>query len=523
MTALHARSTIPSTSHIHNVPMSNELDIERLKTKAIAASTFDAEAAESFNAILLLVHSDCRLFHHFAEVAKNWFERPLTMQGGIFHVQSWSAGLIYGLIDGFCDEPTWPADRLVQMKALWPHLGGWIQRLCECFLQLECTLPLDYLDYAFYYVSSFITRFIGSPMDVDFRCRFDKDGHFWQLICARSFLDPIIKAWVRSSSSIRHRTIFNLLGGVMKAIDNFGIFTCRQGELAFMQTLDALGPFTSDATSLIPSLQPPIRLSPIPSDLDAELTLLYLALTSRSSLTFRREYLRLGFVQHVCDVFLYVVSTLRAPPTRPNLLRIAPPPSGIDSVTFFHPRGAMLVGYCIRIISCFLEEGQRWIIKALRSSLLEALCRLEYWAMHYPRLMMHHGLMIAAMWSHITCYVVHPLVFKAVRRSLDSALRERKIPMGVQSRCIVDAIGFLCMEMERLAPAMAAVKGKVYSCSNEECNQTGVTRRCDCCELNFYCSRKCQRDDWKRHREECSLHAELYRRGLSCVLSLISY
>ncbi len=99
-----------------------------------------------------------------------------------------------------------------------------------------------------------------------------------------------------------------------------------------MQSLGHSTP--SDAKSLISSLQTPIVFSPFSSDIDSELTLLYLAVTSRSSLTFRRDYLRLGFVQHVCGMFLHLVSTLAAPVIGPNFLRIAPPPSAIDSVTF---------------------------------------------------------------------------------------------------------------------------------------------------------------------------------------------
>ncbi len=107
------------------------------------------------------------------------------------------------------------------------------------------------------------------------------------------------------------------------------------------------------------------------------------------------------------------------------------------------------------------------MIKALQSNLFEALCRLEYWTMHYPQFR-DHVPVVAAIWRHITRYIVHPRVFKAVKRSLNAALNERKVPTSMQSWDIVDAIGCLCMEMELLGSAMAAVKGKAFSCSYEE-------------------------------------------------------
>mmetsp|Transcript_11697 Transcript_11697/g.19214 ORF Transcript_11697/g.19214 Transcript_11697/m.19214 type:complete len:354 (+) Transcript_11697:3-1064(+) len=41
-------------------------------------------------------------------------------------------------------------------------------------------------------------------------------------------------------------------------------------------------------------------------------------------------------------------------------------------------------------------------------------------------------------------------------------------------------------------------------CDSEKCKQDGAHLRCGKCKCVYYCSQKCQKDDWKRHKTDCS-------------------
>ncbi|CAD7696965.1 unnamed protein product [Ostreobium quekettii] len=40
------------------------------------------------------------------------------------------------------------------------------------------------------------------------------------------------------------------------------------------------------------------------------------------------------------------------------------------------------------------------------------------------------------------------------------------------------------------------------------CGTAGAKKKCGGCNKTFYCSRECQRQDWKRHRKECNQDAK---------------
>jgi len=50
--------------------------------------------------------------------------------------------------------------------------------------------------------------------------------------------------------------------------------------------------------------------------------------------------------------------------------------------------------------------------------------------------------------------------------------------------------------------ADAKEKSQQKSCSNGKCSKAG-TKRCTSCSQAFYCSKECQKEDWKNHKPIC--------------------
>ena len=46
-------------------------------------------------------------------------------------------------------------------------------------------------------------------------------------------------------------------------------------------------------------------------------------------------------------------------------------------------------------------------------------------------------------------------------------------------------------------------------CDNKDCDNKGPTKNCSRCKLVYYCSRDCQKKDWKTHKTDCHLMDEM--------------
>ncbi|KAL0578327.1 hypothetical protein V5O48_003674 [Marasmius crinis-equi] len=198
--------------------------------------------------------------------------------------------------------------------------------------------------------------------------------------------------------------------------------------------------------------------------------------------------------------------------------------------------------------------GRLGIEAALDAGLIMTICKANLWYYLHEAKTDSRGVMSKTGWffgqvlQTITRFVVWPSVLRRVLKGMREVADGGYEELMLAGREEVEARGWLCwMKLkEKVAPLRNTMKEDVWFCNSTECPlkpmkgsanrlhidvETVKYRRCFGCLTAMYCSRACQKFDWKAgHRQVCSVWSQqlkagdcVYSHGDECFLSDLAF
>ncbi|KAF8882065.1 hypothetical protein CPB85DRAFT_1339786 [Mucidula mucida] len=452
-------------------------NILELKKSALSSAS---DALNSIPQIAKIVTRRTHYFPHLQEIFTFWLHDAI-MASAILSLDpiclSVHAACLRALNDYLHHHPG--DDELVfygHLIDLWPLLAAYSEKLfAEFSSDLEELTFSEYIPAILDPLCSMIWEMTHDKVDVE--------KFFYSSLMTDTVVNSMVKSWIK----------------ILSRVESYGMNAHCSMRFCLSSTMLKDKDIRGDNRryrSLFDSVPLEISMSCInnakdilrPKNRDSEeigATLDFLVLIASTPANMRVMF----FHHHTLEtVFRYFYAMARRPP----------------------PEGKDLSNRCLTFLELGLNEADRGLLRIFNLRGLKTLLLPSHYVVAQTAIYMYKLI------DTMSLQCIDPAVYHHLKR----VLRETTVDKTQLPEEIRRPLEVLITTLKELEPAMEHADVRQFRlCTREKCRTNSCQYHCKGCKHAFYCSRRCQKQDWRSHRSKCHDVSDRYRFAYSFALS----